>query len=121
MRSCNPATPPNYDAWLALDEGERIQLAKAFHESHGEFGESLNLHAGMHGIIETQLAMDAPNAREALVRLQEQGLTRHDAIHAIGSVLMEHIYDIQTSVFSTAEEANNHYAESLKNFNVEDW
>lgn len=30
-------------------------------------------------------------------RLREQGLSRHEALHAVGTVLAEHIYDVMKS------------------------
>ncbi len=45
------------------------------------------IHAG----IENQVALADPAAApRALQRLQQEGLTRHEALHAIGSVLVPH-------------------------------
>ncbi len=44
--------------------------------------------------MENQLALDDQAiARDTLQRLLEAGISRHDALHAIGSVLAERIYD----------------------------
>ena len=44
----------------------------------------------MGGIVENQVALgDAFAARAVLLRLMAEGLDRHEAIHAIGSVLSE--------------------------------
>ena len=46
----------------------------------------------MHVVVENQLALaDEPVVR-ALDRLVREGLSRHDAVHAIGSVVAEEIY-----------------------------
>jgi hypothetical protein len=44
---------------------------------------------------ENQLALeDQAIVRATLHRLMNEGLTRHDAVHAVGAVLTEHIYDM---------------------------
>ena len=121
MHPYNPAKNPEPKEWLALDEHIRLDLISQFHEDHGEFGESMELHAGIHAVVETQLAMDAPNVRSALGRLQKSGLTRHEAIHAIGSVVAEHIHDLMASQDVDSDEANSQYYEKLRTFTAEDW
>ncbi len=121
MRSYNPSKTPNQTEWLALDEGERLFLVKEFHRSHGEFGASLDAHAAIHATVETQIALDTPSVRAALGRLRVQGLSRHDAVHAIGSVLAVHLHELLTSGQPATEEANERYYEKLSKFNAEDW
>lgn len=110
----NPAKSPKPREWLALDELTRLDLISQFHEDHGEFGESIEAHSGIHATVETQLAMDIPNIRSALGKLRKSGLTRHDAIHAIGAVLAEHIHEIMTNQDLDADEANLQYYDKLK-------
>lgn len=121
MRSYNPSKTLNHREWLALDEGERLYLVKEFHQSHGEFGASVNAHAAIHAAVETQIALDTPSVRAALGRLRGQGLSRHDAVHAIGSVLAEHMHELLTSGQPATEEANERYYQRLSKFNAEDW
>ena len=121
MHQYNPAKSPKPSEWLALDELTRLDLISQFHEDHGEFGESMEAHAGIHAAGETQLAMDVPNARDALVRLRRSGLTRHDAIHAIGSVLAEHLHGLVHNQDVQPDEANSRYYERLRSFTKEDW
>jgi hypothetical protein len=50
------------------------------------------LHAAIHVAVENQIAMgDELPVHGVLDRLQAEGLDRHDAIHAIGSALAEHM------------------------------
>ena len=54
------------------------------------------VHAALQAIVETQVAMgDETEAQATLIRLLSEGLDRHDAIHAIGDVLAEHMYNLQ--------------------------
>jgi hypothetical protein len=46
-----------------------------------------------HVIVENQVALgEAYPVQSVLLRLMEEGLDRHDAIHAIGSVLAERLF-----------------------------
>lgn len=79
------------------------------------------MHAVFHVIVENQLA-DSSLAivRETLLRLQSEGVNRHDAIHAIGSVLANHIHG--TLVGGTAAESDNEkYFAELKELTRESW
>ena len=104
-----------------MDEAARLDLIYEFHEEHGEFGESMETHATIHAVVETQLAMDVPNARDALVRLRKSGLARHDAIHAIGSVLAKHLHTLTYNRDVEPDEATLRYYEKLRSFTKEDW
>jgi uncharacterized protein len=53
------------------------------------------MHAVIHLIVENQLAMpDQDVVRDALSRLCNEGLERHEALHAVGSVVAEHMVDL---------------------------
>ena len=121
MRLYNPSKSLNYGEWLALDEEERLDLVEAFHRSHKAFGRSLGSHAAIHAAVETQIALDIPNIRATLERLRKQGLNRHDAIHAIGSVLAQYMHDLLESEQSATEDVNERYYEQLSKFDAEDW
>ena len=89
----DPSETPDPKAWLALDEDERIRLIKAWHDAaEAEQGERPDMHAAFHMIVENQIALgDPPMVAVKLRHLMAQGLDRHDAIHAIGSVLAERL------------------------------
>ncbi len=97
MTAYDPTKSPDPREWLQLDEQERITVIEGYHESHGVGLPSPKVHAIMHAIVENQLAeADDPVVR-ALARLVKQGLTRHDAVHAIASVVAEHVFDLLKS------------------------
>lgn len=52
------------------------------------------LHAALHVVVENQLAANDEPVVRALARLMKEGLTRHDAVHAIGSVAARHIFAV---------------------------
>ena len=54
----------------------------------------MTAHAALHAIVENQIALNLEPVVRAMHRLRNEGLTRHDAVHAIGSVVAEHLFDI---------------------------
>jgi hypothetical protein len=89
----DPEKGPNPKQWLSLDEHERIRLVSDAHLNVQFNPGAETLHSTLHVIIENQLASGAPVVvAQALERITKAGLTRHDAVHAIASVLVEHVY-----------------------------
>ncbi len=98
MNKYDPDVDPDPAAWLALDEEERLHLAERAHRNvspeHPAI-ERVEAHASIHTVVENQLAMNKPAmVRAKLAELRAEGLTRHEAIHAIGSVLAEHMWKL---------------------------
>ncbi|MBI3919218.1 MAG: DUF1841 family protein, partial [Betaproteobacteria bacterium] len=80
--------------WLGIDEGERLLLVEEYHrDARIPLPRSARrLHASMHVVVENQLALSDEPVVRALARLMKEGLSRHDAVHAIGSVVAGEIY-----------------------------
>jgi hypothetical protein len=112
---------PDEEAWLALDEDERIELVSRYHRNIGEelpdFGQSL-LHATMHVVVENQVASAVLPVCQALDRLLREGLDRHDAIHAIASVLAGRVYDV---IAGGSDDVNERYAAELHQLTAKSW
>jgi hypothetical protein len=71
--------------------------------------------------VENQVALgDAFPAKAVLLRLTSQGLDRHEAIHAIGSVLSETLYTAMNEQVLTGD-LNQDYVEKLKSLTAESW
>ena len=85
---------PDPDTWLELDETERIDLVIDYHRRTGVQLENSEHHAIAHVVVENQVALgEATPVPETLNRLMDEGLDRHDAVHAIGSILMGIVFD----------------------------
>jgi hypothetical protein len=112
---------PNQEAWLALDDDERIELVARYHQNIGEelpeFGQNL-LHTTMHVVVESQLALAVLPVCQALDRLLREGLDRHDAIHAIASVLAGLVHDV---VAGGSDDINERYAAELHELTAKNW
>ena len=123
MDRYDPEVAPDTRKWLALDEGERVLLVEEYHRDARISlpRRARRLHATIHAIVENQLALeDQTMVRATLQRLTEAGLTRHEAIHAVGSVLAEHINDLLHAQSLPAEGHAPYYA-ALQQLTVEKW
>ncbi|WP_441233920.1 SEC-C metal-binding domain-containing protein [Bradyrhizobium sp. 930_D9_N1_4] len=87
----DPLVEPHPDQWLALDEQERIDLVLAYHRRAGIHLPREQSHAVIHAIVENQIAGAGLPVRRTAQRLMSEGLDRHEAVHAIGSVLAGHL------------------------------
>jgi hypothetical protein len=120
----DPDVGPDPADWLALDEGERLRRVRDYHERHDPLLANLEFHAAIHGVIENQIATgDETPAREALERLMAEGLSRHEAVHALGSVLAETIGAI-ANVDGCEEAARSRadaYNDAIARITAEDW
>jgi hypothetical protein len=93
-------------------------LAEAYHRRAGIEVPNMTLHATMHVIIENQVAMgDEPPVRRTIERLMGEGLDRHDAVHAVGSVLAAHI----TDTLKAGAPNNEAYNEAVERLTAEIW
>jgi hypothetical protein len=109
------------DAWFDLDESERIEAVKKYHRRAKVRLPNPNLHATTHVIVENQVALgDAYPVQSVLFRLMEEGLSRHDAIHAIGLVLAERLFAGLRDEGQPAD-LNAEYLEKLNRLTAESW
>lgn len=118
METYDPHIAPEPEAWLALDEAGRQALVELYHEDVADEIESATLHAAIHTVVENQLAMQIPDVQQTLTRLLASGLDRHDAIHAIGSVLAEHMFDVMKA---NTPASNSKYYRALKKLTAKAW
>jgi Domain of unknown function (DUF1841) len=84
---------PDAGTWRATTDDERVRAVEEHHTAIGAAHPATRnprLHATLHVVVENQLALDdPPEVRRALSRLLAGGLGRHDAIHALASVVAE--------------------------------
>ena len=125
MKRYDPLKAPDPKEWLALDEQQRISVAQQYHVAARIKVPNVRLHATAHAIVENQIALgeEIPVAR-TLRRLMAEGLDRHEAIHAIGSVLMGFIHDLMKQTETHGEPAgdpNQAYYAELESLTAESW
>jgi ribosomal protein S12 methylthiotransferase accessory factor YcaO len=116
----DPTVPPKPTEWLALNEGEQIALVETYHRRAGINLPNATLHALIHTTVERQLAAQLSAVVDALQRLQAEGLDRHDAIHAIGAVLAEHMRQLMTGELKLPDP-NPVYFAALERLSAASW
>jgi uncharacterized protein YoaH (UPF0181 family) len=117
----DPLHGPDPEQWLALDEHDRIARVSAYHKRARIELPNLELHALMPVTVENQIAVgDEIPVREKARQLMAQGLDRHDAIHAIASVLIRHMNDVLRDPDSTDEPHRRNNA-ALNRLNARKW
>jgi len=121
MTKYDPGIDQPADMWLASSEADRIAAVEAYHRHHRVRLPRLTLHATIHTVVENQLALGEPVVIDALARLRSEGLTRHEAIHAIGMVLAEQIYDVLKDQGGTKSDLNKPYLDRVRQLTAEQW
>jgi hypothetical protein len=120
MKAYDPLKDPNPQRWLELDESERIGLVMRYHRRAGAKVPNLKIHATIQAVVESQVAVgDEIPVRRTLERLQDEGLDRHEALHAVGCVLAQHMYDLATD--PPPGDPNGRYFAELKKLTAEAW
>lgn len=120
MNKYDPFIKPDPEKWLAMDEAERIALIEIYHEDAGIEIEGVMAHMTFHCIIENQIAEGDEVVSATLKRLKREGLDRHDAIHAIASVLAGRFYDVFARD-KGAKNSNLLYYRKLKKLSAKRW
>jgi hypothetical protein len=121
MDSYDPDTPRHSADWLQTDEGERIELVSSYHRRKKVHLPNAQLHAVVHVVVENQLALGEEVVVETLARLQREGLSRHDALHAIGSVLAADLYELMQESSEATGEAYRRYLDRLRKLTAKHW
>ena len=116
----NPNRSPNSAWWSALDEGDQIDFVQEHHRRAGIELPNMRLHAVTHVVVENQVLLgDETPVATTLERLTREGLSRHDAIHAIGSVLAPVMVGaIQGEIRS---DPNIVYYQALRELTADSW
>ena len=121
METYDPLKAPDPAAWLEMDEGERLILVRDYHSEAGDKLPNEELHASLHVAVENQAAMSQETPVEATIaRLMQEGLDRHDAIHAVASVLAEHMHDLMQGAIVGADP-NERYFKRLNELTAAQW
>ena len=116
----DPLEAPEPKEWLAID-AERIQLAQDYYRRARVRLPNEKLHAVFHVVVENQIALgDEIPVQSTLQRLMVEGLDRHEAIHAIASVLAEFMHDLVNNPGSNTE-SNQVYFAALQRLTAEGW
>jgi hypothetical protein len=121
MERYDPLREPAAEDWLQMDELERIALVESYHRNARIQLPSSRAHATFHVIVENQAALgDETPVRKTLQRLMNEGIDRHEAIHAVASVLTEFISDVLRGSEPQSDPNVPYYA-ALERLTVRSW
>jgi hypothetical protein len=108
-----------------MTDTEQVRLLRRLEEEHVEHphpgigGGRLRLHLAVHAVVETQILEGKPTeTARTLSRLMAQGLSRHQAIHAIGHVASE---EVVTCLSQGKRYDEERYVGRLRALSAEDW
>ncbi len=116
----DPQVAPDAETWLGMGEEAQISIVREYHKTCAPERLKEDLHAAFHVMIENQLAQNEEPVQETLERLTKDGLDRHEAIHAMCAVLIEHKYDI-VHRGSTGSNAKEMYYQDLARLVASEW
>jgi hypothetical protein len=112
---------PHSASWLELDENDRVDAVMDYHRRAKVKVENLELHAMTHVVVENQVALgEATPVPATLNRLMQEGLDRHEAIHAIGSILMSIVFDVSQEP-DVGGDINARYSRELATLTAAGW
>jgi hypothetical protein len=121
MERYDPDKPVDPEEWTALDEGEREYLVERYHRKNRIKVPDLGMHAMFHVLVENQIALgDNIPAEKTLGRLIHEGLSRHEAIHAIASVAASHLFNL-VKHGPASKDSNADYYRQLEELTAEGW
>lgn len=122
MRRYDPERPPDPRQWLELDEQERILLVEEHHRRVREKLPNVKLHAVIHAVVENQIAEGLESVVRAMLRLTTAGLSRHEALHAIGGVLAEQMHAMINAQNDADEQSIRRvYDAALERLDIDSW
>ena len=88
----DPQVAPDPAVWRATDEPARLRAIEDYHHRAALKMPNVRMHAVIHNVVENQLAEGLPEVLATFERLALAGLSRHDALHAVGSVVAGQIH-----------------------------
>lgn len=121
MEQYDPLIEPNPEEWRDLDEQERIQLVEDYHRrARLPLPRARrSIHAMIHVVVENQIAASDPAlVRHTVQRLIAEGLDRHDAIHAVASIVAEQLH---SALHGKENFSTMRYVNDLESLTAESW
>ena len=120
MQKYDPMLELDPEGWVALDEDERISAVMEHHQEAGIELPDEYTHALLHVVVENQIALGEETPVEAVLRrLIDENLDRHDAVHAIASILVNYMHEMIHG--EDAELDNADYYAELEKLTAEKW
>jgi uncharacterized protein YoaH (UPF0181 family) len=115
----DPDREPDAEKWRAANEMDLVEIVERYHERERIRMPNPRAHASLHVMVENQVALgDRTPVAEAIQRLMGEGLSRHDALHAVGSVLITHMNNARATNTPVRRDA---YFDDVRALTKESW
>ena len=115
----DPDHPPDPARWLAQDEMQLIDIVERYHKREQVPLLNPRQHAALHVMVENQVSLgDKTPVAAAVARLMGEGMSRHDALHAIGAVLDKHVHRAHATQVPVSREA---YYDDIRGLTKDGW
>lgn len=115
----DPDRAPDPAGWLAQNELELMEIVQRYHRREQIPLPNERVHASYHVMVENQVALGGRTpVGEAVDRLMGEGMSRHDAIHAVGAVLAKHMHRATETNVPVSREA---YYADIRALTKEGW
>ena len=122
MKHYDPEIAPDSVEWLEMGEKERIALVEGYHRKQRVELPNIKVHAVLHAVVENQIAEELDSVVQAMDRLMAEGLSRHEALHAIGCVMADHLYEVMNAKDEKyAASMQSRYDADLNRLTVKEW
>lgn len=118
----DPDNAPDPTEWRALEVQERIRVVVAYHSTAKKDTKKPKVHALLHVNVENMLLQARGPATRAMSRLMEEGLTRHQAIHALATVWL--VYPVDSWSGDTSQSPREKQAafnHAMENLSIDEW
>jgi hypothetical protein len=113
----DPEAPPDAESWLAMDVSLRRSAIERYHRAAGIEIPNPAAHALIHMVLENQIAEGLEPVRRVMARLVSEGLDRHEALHAIGSVLARRLH----AAVKEQKADEGEYLREIEHLTAEKW
>src|SRR5213593_4719486 len=108
----NPEGPIDAQKWLKIDESERLYLVQQYYRKKRVRLPNARLHAVIHVVVENQVALGAEiPVGGTLSGLMGEGLSLHDAIRGIGTILAGYFYELMQDGPQSTDANSTYYRE----------
>jgi hypothetical protein len=115
----DPDRAPDAERWLAQDEMGLVDLVQRYHRAERIPLPDERVHAALHVMVENQVALgDRTPVRQAVDRLMGEGMSRHDAIHAVGAILSRHMHQARDAGVPVSRER---YFDDVRAVTLDRW
>ena len=120
MNRYDPDRAPDPKEWLDLDELKRIDLVYVYHRMARIKMPNVRAHAAFHAIVENQIAMNIEPVVRAMGRLMTEGLSRHEAVHAVASLVAIQVHSLSSGAGDPVS-AQAKFDEGIEKLTAQRW